>query len=104
MVIVKSASLAELMVSYMEWATQFTYDYGDMWEQYYDSVESNFEKTIKFIVTNGLWEKYSQRLQQCVEWSDGCGYGFADAMADLFEDGNAMYQDLAGKYSHNSDE
>ena len=23
---------AELMVSYMEWATQFTYDYGDMWE------------------------------------------------------------------------
>lgn len=88
---------AELMVSYMEWATQFTYDYGDMWEQYYDSVESNFEKTIKFIVTNGLWEKYSQRLQQCVEWSDGYGYGFADAMADLYEDGNAMYQDLAGK-------
>lgn len=26
-------ALAELMVSYMEWATQFTYDYGDMWEQ-----------------------------------------------------------------------
>ena len=23
-------ALAELMVSYMEWATQFTYDYGDM--------------------------------------------------------------------------
>lgn len=88
---------AELMASYMEWAPQFTYDYGDMWEQYYDSVESNFEKTIKFIVTNGLWKKYSQRLQQCVEWSDGCGYGFADAMADLYEDGNAMYQDLAGK-------
>lgn len=66
-------ALAELIVSYMEWATQFTYDYGDM------------------------WEKYSQRLQQCVEWSDGCGYGFADAMADLYEDGNAMYQDLAGK-------
>ena len=37
-------ALAELMVSYMEWATQFTYDYGDMWEQYYDSVESNFDK------------------------------------------------------------
>lgn len=66
-------ALAELMVSYMEWATQFTYDYGDMWEQYYDSVENNFDKTIKFIVTNGLWKKYSQRLQQCLEWSDGCG-------------------------------
>ena len=33
-------------------ATQFTYDYGDMWEQYYDSVESNFDKTVKYIAAN----------------------------------------------------
>ena len=29
------------MVSYMEWAIHITYDYGDLWEQYYDSVEGN---------------------------------------------------------------
>lgn len=60
-------ALAELMVSYMEWATKFTYDYGDMWEQYYDSVESNFDKTVRHIAANGLWEKYDKRLQQCVK-------------------------------------
>ncbi len=91
-------ALAELMISYMEWAIQFTYDYGDMWEQYYDSVENNFDKTVKYIATNGLWNKYDKRLQQCVEWSDGCGWGFGDTIADMYEEGKAIYQDLSTKY------
>lgn len=77
-------SLAELMVSYMEWAIQATYDYGDLWEQYYDSVEGNFSKTINYIVDNGLWSKYDSRLQQCVKWSSHSGYGFGDTIADIY--------------------
>ncbi len=92
-------ALAELMVSYMEWATKFTYDYGDMWEQYYDSVESNFDKTIKHIVVNGLWDKYDARLQQCVKWSENNGYGFADAIDSMYEEGKAIEHDLATKFS-----
>ena len=91
-------ALAELMVSYMEWATKLTFDYGDMWEPYNDSVESNFNKTIKHIVLNGLWDKYNDRLQQCVIWSEGNGYGFADAIADMYEEGKAIDKDLATKY------
>ncbi len=91
-------ALAELMVSYMEWATQFTHDYGDMWEQYYDSVESNFDKIVKHIAANGLWEKYDKRLQQCVEWLSVCGWGFADAVADMYEEGKAIDHELAAKY------
>lgn len=60
-----------------------------MWEQYYDSVESNFDKTVKYIAANGLWKKYDKRLQQCVEWSSDCGWGFADAMRDMYEEGKA---------------
>lgn len=88
-------ALAELMVSYMEWATKFTHDYGDMWEQYYVSVENNFAKTIKHIAANGLWEKYDKRLQQCVEWSSVCGWGFADAIGDMYEEGKAINRELA---------
>lgn len=91
-------ALAELMVSYMEWATKFTFDYGDMWEQYYDSVEKNFDKTIKFVAANGLWEKYDKRLQQCVVWSKHNGYGFEDAVADMYEEGKAIAQELARNY------
>ncbi len=85
-------ALAELMVSYMEWAIKFTYEYGDMWEQYYDSVEGNFKKTIKHIVLNRLWDKYDARLQQCLKWSEECGYGFADVIADMYEEGKAIKQ------------
>lgn len=83
-------ALAELMVSYMEWATAFTFDYGDMWEQYYVSVEGNFDKTIKYIAKNGLWDKYDARLQQCVKWSARSGYGFADNIAEMYEAGKAI--------------
>lgn len=51
-------ALAELMLSYMENAIEFTHDFGDMSEQYYVSVEGNFAKTVEFIAKNGLWEKF----------------------------------------------
>ena len=62
-------SVAELMVFYMENACQFTYDYGDMWEQFYDSVESNFDKTLRHIVLYDLWDKYDSRIKQCLRWA-----------------------------------
>lgn len=49
------------------YAIEFTFDFGDMWKQYYESVEGNFAKTVEFIAKNGLWEKYDKRLQQCVK-------------------------------------
>ncbi len=87
-------ALAELMVSYMEWATKLTDDYGDMWEQYYDSVERNFDKTVKHIVASGLWDEYDKRLRQCVQWSKGNGYGFADAISGMYEKGKALDHDI----------
>ena len=79
-------ALAELMLSYMENAIEFTHDFGDMSEQYYVSVEGNFAKTVEFIAKNGLWEKFDKRLQQCVSWASVCGYGFADGIDDIYEE------------------
>lgn len=83
-------ALAELMVSYMECACRFTYDYGDMWEQFYDSVEGNFEKTVQFIAKNNLWDMYETRIIQCLRWASPCGWGFPDALNDLYEEAKAM--------------
>lgn len=77
-------NMAELMVSYMEYATKFTFDYGDMWEQYYMSVESNFERTMKFVLNNGLVNTFRLRLHQCVLLTRGCGWGFEDAINDIY--------------------
>jgi hypothetical protein len=76
--------LADLMLCYVENACQFTYDYGDMWEQYYMSVENNFNKTMAFIAKNNMLERFKPRLKQCVEWASPCGWGFADAIADIY--------------------
>ena len=84
-------ALAELMLSYMEYAIEFTFDFGDMSEQYYESVEGNFAKTVEFIAKNGLWEKYDKRLQQCVKWASVCGYGFADGIDDIYEETRLRY-------------
>ena len=64
--------LADLMLCYVENACQFTCDYGDMWEQYYTSVENNFEKTMAFIAKNNMLEHLP------------CGWGFADTIADIY--------------------
>ncbi len=91
-------AIAELLVSYMEWATHFTYDYGDMWEQYYDSVAKNFGKTLKHLLANDLWNQYENRLQKCVEWSSRNGYGFADTIKKLYYEGCAINHDLLTKF------
>lgn len=73
-------SLADLMMFYMETTCRFTYDYGDMWEQYYTSVEKNFKKTLQFIMANGLLDLFHGRIMQCLDWTAGTGWGFHDTL------------------------
>lgn len=80
-------AIAELMVSYMEWVFQLAHEYGAMWEDFYYSVESDFDETVQYVAENGLWEKFDKRLQQCVKWTDGSGYDFANIIEDIYEDG-----------------
>ena len=96
--IIREDSVAELMVFYMENACQFTYDYGDMWEQFYDSVESNFDKTLRHIVLYDLWDKYDSRIKQCLRWASPCGWGFPDALNDMYEEMKAQNEELRKKY------
>ena len=76
--------LADLMLCYVENACHFTNDYGDMWEQYYTSVENNYKKTMAFIAKNNMLEYFKPRLKQCVEWVSPCGWGIADTIADIY--------------------
>ncbi len=78
--------LADLMLCYVENACEFTYDYGDMWEQYYTSVENNFDKTLAFIAKIDLLEHFKPRLRNCVKWASPCGWGFADSIADIYSE------------------
>jgi hypothetical protein len=78
--------LADLMVTLAENACKFTYDYGDMSEQYYNSAVSNFERALKFLQKEGLLEDFKTRCEECLEYAEPCGYCFPDEMNDVFDE------------------
>jgi hypothetical protein len=76
--------VADLMLCLAENACEFTCEFGDMWEGYYTSAENNFDAALKFIARHNLLDKFKLRAEQCVEWSSPCGWGFCDAIPDIF--------------------
>jgi len=77
-------TIADLMLTFVECGCQFTYDYGDMWEQYYTVMENNFNATLKYITENDLLGVFKQRIDQCLKWTESCGWGFGDAIQDIY--------------------
>jgi hypothetical protein len=78
--------LADLMLYLPECACEFTANYGDMTQQFYDTTCNNFHKALEIIRLEGLLDDFKLRAGQCVEWASPCGYGFADEMADIYHD------------------
>ena len=50
--------LGDLMVTFAETACLFTYNYGDMWEQFYTSTATNYELALKYLEKNNLLDNY----------------------------------------------
>lgn len=77
---------AQLMILLVECGCQFTYNYGDMWEGFYDGMYNNFARALKFMQKHKLLEQFRPNVERCVKWASPCGYGFADAISDLFDE------------------
>lgn len=78
--------LGDLMLTLPEMACKFTCDFGDMWEQYYDSAYTNFKNALAYLQKNNLLDNFKLRCENCVKYASPCGYGFADDIADIFDE------------------
>jgi len=78
--------IADLMITLVENACKFTYNYGDMTEQYYQSTRNNFERALKYMKKEGLLDDFKLRSEACLEYAESCGYGFTEEMDDLFDE------------------
>lgn len=76
--------LADLHLLLPELATQFTKDFGDMWEQYYISAANNFNTALKYINSQNLFPQFKERINKCVEQASMCGWGYGDDLYDIF--------------------
>ena len=79
-----SELLADLMLTLPEMACQFTYNYGDMSEQYYNSAYNNFKAALQYMDKNNLLDAFKLRCVDCLKWASVCGYGFASDISDIY--------------------
>jgi len=77
--------LVDLMLYLPECACEFTANYGDMTEKFYEATCTNFHRALEVIGKYGLHDEFELRAKQCVEWASPCGYGFADDMEYIYE-------------------
>lgn len=76
--------LGELMLYLPELASKFTHDYGDMTEQFYISAETNFNLALNYIAKHQLLAHFKSQVKMCLNYASKCGYGFSDAMDDIY--------------------
>ena len=76
--------LIDLMIHYVECGTDFVCQYGDMYEQYYISLESVFEQALTKMKKFKLDQVYDfvERLSQVVHRAQDTGWGYYDAISD----------------------
>lgn len=76
--------LADVMLYLPESACELTALFGDFSEQFYNATFNNYKAVLIFLKKNNLLDHFKARTEQCVKWSEYCGYGFADDMRDIF--------------------
>jgi hypothetical protein len=76
---------AELMMTYVENGAEFTHDYGDIDEQFYDDVESVLGELAALLLHEApeLYPQFSERLARVEHISEDIGWGFHDHIADV---------------------
>lgn len=74
------------MLFYIEQGCEYTIEFGDMWEQFYATLEGNFDKAMRFIFLHGLLANYYERIEKLIDSVSGCGWGFYDMLQDIYSE------------------
>jgi hypothetical protein len=76
---------AELLLSFVENGARFTHLYGDIDEQFYNSVESALTELVT-LLHGGAREMYPrmvERLEKVDQDANNIGWGFSDSVSDI---------------------
>ena len=77
----------DLMTYYVECGTQFTVDYGDIDEGFYESLDAMFTQVVKRLQHSDqeTIDRLLPRLKGIVRQAHGIGWGYYDAISDTLE-------------------
>lgn len=76
------------MLCFVECGTRFTLDYGDIDGEFYESLESMYERAIKLLLTlaEATIDDYYGRFEDLVTSTQDIGWGFHDTLEAIFSD------------------
>ncbi len=74
----------DLMLTYVENGTEFTHEFGDINESFYNSLESVLNEMAQLLMREGkaLYPRFRERVQRLAIRADGIGWGYGDALRD----------------------
>jgi hypothetical protein len=74
----------DLMLTYVENGTQFTLQYGDISEPFYNSLESVLKEMAQLLSREGTehYPRFRERVQALTAHADQIGWGYGDALRD----------------------
>lgn len=75
----------DLLLTYVENGTEFTKDFGDINEAYYNSLESAAEemKTLLFNEGPECYQTFRERIVRLEKFADHIGWGYGDYLREL---------------------
>ncbi len=78
------AGTIDLLLTYVENGTAFTRDYGDMYEGYYNSLESALNELARLLRRDGaeLYPRFRERLLKLMDSAGHIGWGYGDYLLD----------------------
>ena len=86
----------DLMLTYVENGTEFTHEFGDINESFYNSLESVLTEMAQLLMREGkeLYPRFRERIRRLAILVDGIGWGYGDAVRDqVFQ----LENELAGE-------
>ena len=85
----------ELMLFYVETGVAFTNAYGDIDEPFYNSMESMYARTLELIAKHNLQDRFAARCRKIVDDTAPIGWGFHDALSELYHEHFAAVATMA---------
>jgi hypothetical protein len=76
----------DLMLTFVENGNDFTQEYGDIDEQFYNAVESMMERFVQLLLSaegRHLFPVFEERIRDLAEASGGIGWGYSDSMSEM---------------------
>lgn len=75
----------ELLMTYVETGAEFTREYGDIDERFYNSIESALEELAGLLRREAqeMYPQFRERLTRVEQMTEGIGWGFGDFVRDV---------------------